>query len=343
MLGCHFSFNLSSFTSQYAGAPLYIQASNGTTTAVLACEANNCTMPGSLRIGLTTPVNNDRYSAPATVFMRAQLTNGSGTYDEVAFNINGEWINGARDSADGVYYASKAGLAASATPYIVYAKVRQGNSTLYSVESQIVVDASVGVTLALTKPTDASTAPANTPLELSATPGGNVAAVQSVKFYANGALVATGVNNAGVWTANWVSPQTGNYVMMARAFDGSGVGVAQSATASLGITASTGGSAATPVPVTIQPPHLGNADAGTLPGTLGVSASGTATYSIPVVVPPGTAGLQPSLARRVSTLGYLLDCCYLEFFCVPLATHTFSLCSTLWLRSVYDSRGDSSR
>ena len=43
----------------------------------------------------------------------------------------------------------------------------------------------------------------------------------------------------------------------------------------------------------------------------------------------------------MTTLGYLLDCCNFEFLCVPLAAHTFSFCPTLWLRSVYDSRGDS--
>ncbi|MFC5511382.1 DsrE family protein [Massilia jejuensis] len=39
----------------------------------------------------------------------------------------------------------------------------------------------------------------------------------------------------------------------------------------------------------------------------------------------------------------MLDCCNLEFLCVPLAAHTFSLCLILWLRSVYNSRGDSVR
>jgi RHS repeat-associated protein len=60
-------------------------------------------------------------------------------------------------------------------------------------------------------------------------------------------------------------------------------------------------SALTPVPIT--PPHLANANAGTLPGELGVSNAGAATYSIPIEVPPGTAGLKPSLSLSYSSQG----------------------------------------
>lgn len=62
-------------------------------------------------------------------------------------------------------------------------------------------------------------------------------------------------------------------------------------------------SGATPVPVTIDAPHLGNADAGTLPGNLGVNPSGAATYGIDIVAPPGTAGLQPALSINYNSAG----------------------------------------
>ena len=56
-------------------------------------------------------------------------------------------------------------------------------------------------------------------------------------------------------------------------------------------------------PVAVQPPNLGGAVAGTAAGAGQVSPSGTATYSVPIPVPPGTAGLQPSLSLNYDSRG----------------------------------------
>ncbi|WP_374568761.1 NBR1-Ig-like domain-containing protein, partial [Ideonella sp.] len=58
-----------------------------------------------------------------------------------------------------------------------------------------------------------------------------------------------------------------------------------------------------PIPVDITPPHLTNPDAGSLPGELSVNNAGAATYSIPIEVPPGTAGLKPNLSISYSSQG----------------------------------------
>ena len=54
-------------------------------------------------------------------------------------------------------------------------------------------------------------------------------------------------------------------------------------------------------PVNVTPPHLSNADAGSLPGNLVVNPDGAASYSIPIDVPPGTGGLAPKLSLSYSS------------------------------------------
>lgn len=48
--------------------------------------------------------------------------------------------------------------------------------------------------------------------------------------------------------------------------------------------------------VAITPPNLDGTTAGSLPGAVTVSPKGSANYSIPPVVPPGTAGVAPAVA-----------------------------------------------
>jgi hypothetical protein len=54
-------------------------------------------------------------------------------------------------------------------------------------------------------------------------------------------------------------------------------------------------------PVTITSPNLAGAISGALPGAASVSPGGGATYSVPLVVPPGTAGIAPAPSLEYSS------------------------------------------
>jgi Salmonella virulence plasmid 65kDa B protein len=64
-----------------------------------------------------------------------------------------------------------------------------------------------------------------------------------------------------------------------------------------------GSALAAPTPIVLQTPHLTNANAGTLSGSLEVDNDGASTYSIEVPVPPGTGGMTPRLALSYSSQG----------------------------------------
>jgi RHS repeat-associated protein len=284
----HFVVNLSTYLSQYAGRSIYVWAETAdhSQSVSLPCADNGCTMPGSLRVALTTPLNGDKVSYPNPVFVRMQTTT-SAVFDEVGFYVNGKWVVGQPDGTAGAYSASVSGLPVSATPYTVYAKVRQGNTTVLSVQNSFTVVG--GASITLSSPTNGSSVNAGTAQALSAVVSGTA---QSVKFFANGSQIAAGANSNGTWSATWTPTIAGTYSLIARAYDSAGAQIAESPAASLTVTSSSGG--LTPVAVTV--PHLTDADAGTLPGDLSVTPSGATSYTIPIVVPPGTAGLQPQLS-----------------------------------------------
>jgi len=295
----HFVVNLSPYIAQYAGRPLYVavQTQNQSLGTTLPCADNSCTMPGTMRVALTTPQNGDQIRYPNPVFVRMLLSNYSGAIDEVAFNVNGQWVAAQADGAAGAYSASVAGLSASTTPYLVYAKARQGNITLLSMPRQFTVVA--GVVVALNSPTAGAVLTVGTAQGLSASAPD---LASSLKFFANGALVATGVKANGTWSSSWTPTAAGAFALTAVAYDGAGAQVGQSAVVNVNVLIGNG-SDATPLPVNVATPHLDAADAGTLSGELNVGADGAASYRVDIEVPPGTAGMQPKLSLSYSSNG----------------------------------------
>lgn len=293
----HFVVNLSTYLSQYAGRSIYVWAETAdhSQSVSLPCPDNGCTMPGALRVALTTPLNGDKVSYPNPVFVRMQTTT-SAVFDEVGFYVNGKWVVGQADGTAGAYSASVSGLAVSATPYTVYAKVRQGNTTVLSVQNSFTVVG--GSTIALTSPSNGASLKLGTVQSLAATVSGTA---QSVKFLANNVVVANGTASGSTWTASWTPTVAGTVSLTAIAYDAAGAQLAQSPAVT--VTASSTGTGAGGNLSQIVVPHMSNPTAGTLPGELSVDARGNAVYHLPLVVPPGTAGMQPQLSLDYSSAG----------------------------------------
>lgn len=301
----HLNVDLSPYTAQYAGRPIYVvaQGYSGGTSVILPCANNNCTIPGAMRIGMATPLTGDLYVGPASVYMRAVVTGAVAPFDEVSLSVDDVWTAATLESP-GVYSLTKASVANRATPYRIQARVRQGNSTVYSAKSLITVATTAPTTVAMAAPLNGSTVPLGMPMTLTANVSGGVSKIKSVKFYANGNLVATGVNSNdswNSWTTAWSGAVVGQYTIQAKAFDGSGVQLGLSTTVAITVADMT--TSSKPEPFNISLDALSYSDAGTLPGNLGVGLSGEATYSIELVTPPGTNGLQPALALNYSSSG----------------------------------------
>ncbi|MDQ1813289.1 polymorphic toxin-type HINT domain-containing protein [Massilia sp. CCM 9210] len=303
-VGHHFAVNLGPHTATYAGRQLYVTAKSvkSNVSITLPCKDNHCTMPGSLRIGLTTPLNNDKYNAPGPVFMRARISNAVGPYDEVSFGFNGEWIAGIPDSEPDTYYASKGDLTASATPVPVVVRVRKGKTTVYSMTNMITISqAAADVVMTMVNPLDGAVISNGEKVVMSAKATGTTVHIGSVKFFINGVAVSKATGANGVWTAAPMIVPNGKLQISAGAYDGGGILMAMSRVSA--VTVSGSPVDLKPIPVDITPPHLGNPDAGTLPGSLTVGKSGNAEYVVPLAVPPGTGGMAPSLTLNYSSEG----------------------------------------
>lgn len=309
-VGHHFVIDLNSYAVSHAGKRLFVEVAtaNNALKATLPCADYSCTMPGAIRIGLTTPKNNDSYTGPAIVFMRAQIDNGGGVYDEIAFNINGEWVNASPDNTPNTYSATKTGVPSRVTPYPVYAKVRQGNTIIFSAENLIYVDAvNNQVSVNVTEPIDNQNVSQGTTLILKASANllqGSSAQIQSVKFTVNGTILGNATSlGSGNWGLNWTPAQIGPNTITARVFNESGTLLGESAAIRINVTAVSDlvAGSATPIPVDIAVPYLSSPDAGSLPGSLGVDKNGSANYSIPIALPPGTNGMVPNISLNYSS------------------------------------------
>lgn len=319
----HFVANLAEVAVQYPGARLYVEAraSNGT-QVVLPCEDNNCRVPEGIRIGLTSPnaTNTDHFRDPAPAFLRAVVSGYTGTLDEVAFHVNGEWLPGVSEGA-GAYSVSKSGLSPNSLPYVTYAKVRQGGTTVITEERQFYVDA--GIVPGVVSPATGTVVGTAAPTVLSTIINDTVYPGQTVKFYisktgmpaplaaeatapqaGSGTIVGTAMQNGTKWSYSWKPAEEGFYEIVAKLLDGNGVVLMETPAVTVAVSMGVDPVSVIPDAASLPAPdELSLPDTGSLPGALSVSNSGAATYSIPLVVPPGTAGMAPNFSLNYSSDG----------------------------------------
>lgn len=285
-------------TNAYAGRALYVQAMviGAASDVALPCADNNCTMPGSLRLGLTTPADGTRVSGPVPLFLRTQLSGGAAPYDEVAIRVDGVWQPASPDGAVDAFSATSAQLLPRTEPYQIQAKVRQGNTTLYSAINSVTVEAGPRLDASVTTPSDGMSFTVGGKVNLAAKINGDTSAIASVAFLANGTPIASGTGGGANWSAVWSNIGRGTYSITVVAYNGSGVLLAKSAGNSIEVGAGAAGGDDVPVPIVVSVDQLSNGPGGTLPGGVSVSDMGGAGYSLPILVPPGLMGVAPEIS-----------------------------------------------
>ncbi|AVR95107.1 RHS repeat-associated core domain-containing protein [Pseudoduganella armeniaca] len=304
----HFRADLKSHLAAYAGRSLYVVAkSDWLGDTPLPCDDNHCTVPPTLRVGLTTPVTGDMLQSPAPLFMRAVVSNAGDASIDVGFDIEGTWIPATPDGAAGAYSASKV-VAPRGSNYAVSAVVRQGKATVYSEPASVFIHGVRPPSITAQAPSAGEIFEIGKTTLFSARV--NVSQsdprdkVTSVRYAVNGVQVGEETSSGmwGLWSMEWIPKTQGTHQLVMTAHNATGKQLATTEPIPF-VVREPQASSPTPVPVAITPPHLGNEDAGSIAGEIAVGSNGAATYDLAFELPPGSAGMAPKLGLSYSGVG----------------------------------------
>ncbi|MCC6194106.1 MAG: VCBS repeat-containing protein, partial [Burkholderiales bacterium] len=261
--------------------------------ATKASATVNVTICGPPAVTITSP-NGGAYAAPATIGLSANASSACGI-QKVEFYDGATLI--ATDTASP--FAQTWSNVTAPGAHVVKARAYDGVGQVAESQTTIQIVNNGAPVINSVSPTTAQVVTGSSANFLVSVTDADSGNALTVSLW-NGAtqLVSIGPVGSGTHTLSWVAPVAGTYNLTVKVSDPYTT-VSQAVT----LVATSPPTSAPPNPDAVIPASYPTPPIGTLAGTFGVSESGAATYSIPLKVAPGTAGMEPALSLNYSSQG----------------------------------------
>ena len=252
---------------------------------------------GPPAVTLTSPTNGQAFPAGAGIALRAtaSVANGCGSIQRVEYYA-GATLIGSSTAAPTFPVATTLGPGT----HSITARALDARTLANSTPAVITVNAAAPVITTLQTSGNSTVTGSPVVFHVNATDADSSGSLSVVLRNAQGAVVATGTQYASnMFVVSWTPATAGSHVLTVDVFDPTSLHATQNVTVSAVVPPTS----AAPAPEIVIPGSYATPTIGTTGATFAVSDSGAAAYAIPIVVPPGTAGVQPSLSLAYSSQG----------------------------------------